>query len=132
MKTIYVFLFIALFLTEKHGQEQGPLSVRHVSVQEFKKLMETLNDEVVIDLRTPDEIDQGKIEGSIEIDFFSDGFEPAITALDRDKVYLLYCGSGGRSGETSELMSKLGFRKIYNMEGGFKAWRKNKLPVHEP
>ncbi len=103
--------------------------IRNVSVTEFKKAMDSLKDEVVVDLRTPDEIKGGKIDGALEIDFFGPDFEPAIKALDKNKVYLLYCASGGRSGETAELMNKMGFKNLYNMEGGFREWVKKKMPV---
>lgn len=116
-------------VTLAFSQGQASAVMRNVSVEEFKKLMDNLQGEVVVDLRTPDEIAHGKIAGSIEIDFFGQAFEPSIAALDRNKVYLLYCGSGSRSGETSELMNKMGFMNLYNMEGGFRQWVKRKMPV---
>lgn len=106
-------------------------SVHNVSVPEFRALMDSLDGAVVIDLRTPEELAQGKIAGAVVIDFFGPGFEPAIAALDRNKVYLLYCAAGGRSGEAAELMRTMGFRKMYNLESGFNGWIKQKMPVEK-
>lgn len=112
------------------GSDGANVVVVDVSVREFKHLMDSLPDEVVVDLRTPEELaQQGKIAGAVEIDYFSDNFEPAIQALDTGKVYLLYCAGGGRSGETAEIMRDLGFKQIYNLKEGFKGWAKQKMPV---
>jgi rhodanese-related sulfurtransferase len=91
--------------------------------------MDSVKDEVVIDLRTTDELKSGKIANARHIDFFGEGFEPAIQALDRNKIYFVYCASGGRSGETIELMDRLGFKTIYNLDEGFRAWAKKGMPV---
>ena len=128
MKFLFVFLWVFITAVTAHAQAQE-VEIRDVSVAKFKSAMDSLDGEVLIDLRTPEELEKGKIPGAIVIDFFGSDFEPAIAALDKSKVYLLYCAAGGRSGETAELMSKMGFRKIYNLESGFNGWVKEKMPV---
>ena len=130
MKYLLTFLLIVFSLARGYSQH-GDTAIKDLSLEEFKHTMDSLKEEVIVDLRTPEELKDGKIPGAIVIDFFGPQFEPAIEALDRDKVYLLYCASGGRSGETSELMQKLGFKKIYNMKGGFREWTKRKMPVEK-
>ena len=103
--------------------------VKQVSAEEFQRLMHSIPTAVVIDLRTPEELKQGKVPGARVIDFFGPEFEPAIDSLDRSKTYLLYCASGGRSGETAEHMKQLGFKHIYEMPEGFNGWKKKKMPV---
>lgn len=103
--------------------------VKQITIEEFEQLRDSLPDAVVIDLRTPKELKQGKIAGARVIDFFGADFEPAIDSLDRNGVYLLYCASGGRSGETSEYMKALGFRHIYELPAGFNGWKKSGRPV---
>lgn len=124
-----MFMVIAVFAITYGFSQSKSHAIHNVSVVEFRKAMDSLRDEVVVDLRTPDEIKGGKIPGALEIDFFGAGFEPAIAALDKNKVYLLYCASGARSGETAELMDNMGFKNLYNLEGGFRAWAKMKMPV---
>lgn len=127
MKTMV--LLAAMILPAWSFAQVNP--VTNVNAETFQKLMNNLEGEVVIDLRTPDEVAQGKIPGAVVIDFFGADFEPAIKALDPGKTYLLYCAGGGRSGETAELMQKMGFKKIYNLEEGFKGWSKKKMPVEK-
>ena len=129
MRTLIICLALFLGMADAFSQETKENVFSHVSLSEFKHLMDSLHGEVVVDLRTPDELKQGKIPGAIVIDFFGPDFEPLIEALDRDKVYLLYCASGARSGETLELMSNMGFKQVYELEEGFREWLKAKLPV---
>lgn len=129
-KIVFIF-FLASLTVESFSQEltmPSPVTV-DVSASEFKHLMDSLEGEIVVDLRTPEELRKGKIPGAIVIDFFGDDFEPSIKALHPEKTYLLYCASGGRSGETAQLLEKMGFRKIYNLESGFNGWTREKMPV---
>ncbi len=130
MKKIIILFALAIGMSPALAQENSDV-VTNVSVPEFRHLVDSLQDEVLIGLRTPDELKQGKIPGAIVIDYFGADFEPAIQKLDRNKTYLLYCASGGRSGDTAEIMRGMGFRKIYNMEAGFNGWVKQKMPIQK-
>ncbi|HLP32978.1 MAG TPA: rhodanese-like domain-containing protein [Bacteroidia bacterium] len=83
---------------------------------------------VYLDVRTPQEWTKGHIKSATHLDIFRDDFEAELKKLDKNKTYYVYCAVGGRSGEATVLMSKLGFKHIYNMQGGFKAWEKEGLP----
>lgn len=78
---------------------------------------------VILDVRTPSETAGGVIEGAIELDYRSPGFADEIAALDKDKTYLVYCASGGRSGKACSVMKDQGFREVYNLKGGYRAWK---------
>ena len=79
--------------------------------------------------RTPEEVDEGTIDGSINIDFRDPDFKENIAKLDRTKPIAVYCGAGGRSGKTSELLQELGFKEIYDLSGGFSQWEAENYPV---
>ncbi len=87
---------------------------------------------VILDVRTPEEVSQGYIDGAINIDFYSKTFRRDLNSLDKDKVYLIYCRSGRRSGRTLKIMEELGFKEVYNMVGGIKAWVKEGFPLTYP
>ena len=78
---------------------------------------------VLLDVRTADEIDEGKIESALELDYKGPDFADRISELDRNATYVVYCAAGGRSSRACELMAEAGFEKVYNMEGGFTAWQ---------
>ncbi len=53
----------------------------------------------------------------------------ALAQLAKDKPVLVYCRSGRRSTAAAEVLAKLGFDVIRNLEGGIIAWQKAGKPV---
>lgn len=92
-------------------------------VKEFKEMM-TKDNTMILDVRTPQETAEGMIEGAIEIDYKADGFDAKLDQLDKNKTYLVYCKSGGRSGRTANKMIDKGFKNVVNLKGGYTAWSK--------
>jgi rhodanese-related sulfurtransferase len=87
-------------------------------------------DFLVIDVRALQEFDTtGHIENAILIDYHSDVFEDRIGYLDRDKIYLIYCQTGIRSGAALAVMEDLGFVEVYMISDGLDAWEGAGLPV---
>jgi rhodanese-related sulfurtransferase len=84
---------------------------------------------VILDVRTPEEYEGGRIEGSVNIDYYGDDFRERIEALDKDRTYFVYCRSGNRSGRALKLMSDPGFKRVYNLIGGITRWQSEGLPV---
>ena len=86
-------------------------------------------DFVILDVRTPDEYDEGHIEGAINIDFNSGGFKTELSELDKKKTYLVYCRTSRRSGEAAKIMKDLGFTNIIRMKGDIVKWQSAGLPL---
>jgi phage shock protein E len=122
--TIIFFLLIGALA----GYAQTTV-VEDLTVAAFKSKMDSLPDEVLLDLRTPDELANGVIPGAVNIDYFKKDFETLIGRLDRNKTYFLYCAAGSRSTETAALMARLGFKRVYNLAEGFTGWKKQKMPI---
>ena len=77
----------------------------------------------LIDVRTPSEYNQGKIKGSINLNFYSrDFYQRAISSLDKQSELYLYCRSGARSRRAAKKLAKLGFESVYDLKGGISAW----------
>ena len=79
---------------------------------------------VLIDVRKPLEIRKGKLEGALELDVYGKNFNSEIIKLDREKTYLVYCATGRRSVLASRTMLEFGFKNIYNLVGGYNAWKR--------
>jgi rhodanese-related sulfurtransferase len=124
---LFVLLLVASVYNSAFSQQQQ--NYRDVNATEFKALSDTLQNAVLLDLRTPDELKQGMIVNATNLDYFMKDFEDRVAKLDPSKTYLLYCASGGRSGETMELMKSRGFKQVYNLDGGFIQWKKQKMPI---
>ena len=87
---------------------------------------------IILDVRTPAEFNEGHLEGSILMDYYSIDFKEELDKLDRDNFYLIYCRTGNRSKKTLDLMNSLGFRGACNLLGGFTRWKKMGLPMVTP
>jgi rhodanese-related sulfurtransferase len=83
------------------------------------------SDFVILDVRTPDEYASGHIEGAINIDFYENSFKDELDQLDKRVTYLIYCRTGGRSGKTLAMMKGIGFRNVYDLQGGITKWRRD-------
>lgn len=86
-------------------------------------------EEILIDVRTPSEIAQGKIDHSLAMDYSQDDFFEKVSQLPKDREIYLYCAVGGRSSKAGELLIQQGFTKVYNLKGGLTAWRDAGLPI---
>jgi len=86
-------------------------------------------DFVIIDVRTPQEFAEEHIENALNIDYYSETFRDELNKLDKNKTYLVYCRSGGRSGNALNIMKELTFREAYNILGGINQWKAEGLPT---
>ena len=106
------------------------ITIVTISPEEFAQHIG--EDVVIIDVRTPGEYQSGHIEHAQMIDFRDDQFKQKVEALDRDKTYLIYCASGGRSGRSLDVFKELGFKHVLDLAGGIKAWKASGRPVTQP
>lgn len=88
---------------------------------------------LILDVRNTDEYDNWKIEGGkirvINEPYFNllDGVDSL--EIDKDKEIVVVCAKGGSSQMVAEMMEEAGFTKVYNLEGGMKAWSEHLEPV---
>jgi len=124
MKQVFLFLILSIFGLVSCQSQVNENGYTDLDVKAFKaKIAEP--GVVLLDVRTPEETAQGKIEGCTELDFEAAGFEAKLDGLDKNKTYLVYCRSGNRSGQASTLMVEKGFKHVYNLKGGYLAWTGN-------
>lgn len=82
---------------------------------------------VILDVRTPAVWLSDHLEGSICRNFYDGDFTAQLTALPKNKIYLLHCQSGGRSAPTLAQMKNLNFAEVYEMSGGINTWKSASL-----
>jgi rhodanese-related sulfurtransferase len=98
------------------------IKYQDINSDEFERMMKENPNAVVLDIRSQMELSEGYIEGSTLMDMWSPDFMQKIQEMDRDKTYMLYCRSGNRSGHVCDLMAQMGFKNVYNLNGGILAW----------
>ncbi len=94
-----------------------------LSQEEWSEQLQQDGNAVVLDVRTPEELEEGFIPNAINIDFYlGQDFLAEIEKLEKGKNYYVYCRSGNRSGQACAIMNSLGFKNTYNLAGGFMNW----------
>ncbi|XP_072520150.1 thiosulfate:glutathione sulfurtransferase [Salminus brasiliensis] len=109
-------------------------SADQISYGDLKALIEKDKGLVLVDVRTKDEVDKGRIPGSIhipvsdvEIDFsldqdaFQNKFGVAKPPLDAPNL-VFHCQMGRRGQAATEKARSLGFQSARNYAGGYKEW----------
>ncbi len=75
----------------------------------------------LLDVRQPNEYEAGHLPGARLIPL------PDIVArlgeIDSNKATVVYCAVGGRSRIAAQMIAAQGFSEVYNLSGGFKAWK---------
>ena len=78
----------------------------------------------LLDVRQPAEYETEHIPGAKLLPL--PGLKDGLSQLDPQKPVIAYCAIGGRSFAAAQLLSGLGFEKVYNLQGGIKAWQGQK------
>ncbi len=95
--------------------------VNQISTCDLKGKIDTGEDFEIIDVRGKTEFEEGHINGSrnIHAGFIGDSLD----TLDTESEYILSCAGGDRSSTALSLLLKHGFKNVYNLTGGYNAWK---------
>jgi len=125
---VIVIALVGGWIKEKTAAQ----TIKDISVKEVYDLIGKNKDNqsfIIIDVRTPKEFADERIENAVNIDYYSKEFQNELNKLDKEKTYLIYCLSGNRSGRALAIMKELGFREVYNMLGGIIQWKAERYPL---
>jgi rhodanese-related sulfurtransferase/rubrerythrin len=74
----------------------------------------------LLDVRQPREYEEMHLPGAVLIPIGQ--LSNRIGELDPEKMTIVYCAIGGRSRAGAAILGSGGFREVYNLKGGTKAW----------
>lgn len=114
MKAKFPFLLILFLFSLSISKAQ----TTNLSVQEFIAKVKTTKNAQLLDVRTPQEWEAGKITSSNFINVNDATFKQQIEKLDKNKPIFVYCAAGGRSSKAAPILQQAGFKYIYNLTGG--------------
>lgn len=129
-----IILFAAMLLAPWNAAAQNDSAVprvEHITPDQMQRKMAE-EPGTILDVRTPQEIAEGKIDGAVEKDLFDEDFEEVLDTLDRDKPVYVYCAAGGRSSDAADILIDKGFKKVYNLQGGIFEWEDQGHPTVKP
>lgn len=123
--SIFTLTLVLLFTACKDNSSAQEIKV--ISPQEVSKEVYEHGGQQLVDVRTLEEFNEGHLKNAQNICVTDDDFEENISKLDKDKPIYLYCRSGKRSARAADILKNLGFKEIYDMEGGYLNWESEKL-----
>lgn len=104
-------------------------SVKQLDAQNFEKKMKELKEATLLDVRTQGEYAQGHLANATLADIYGSDFKTKLSKLDKSKPVFVYCKAGSRSGSAVNILSGMGFKEIYDLNGGITAWRQANKPI---
>ncbi len=112
--------------------KQVKATIREVSVHDLVEMQNKLTGLTVIDVREPDEQDNGVIK---DAKLVPRGFlESRIETIepDRHAPIALYCAGGNRSALAAKNLAELGYDNVVSVVGGIGAWSRAGLELDHP
>jgi len=111
---------------------QTPDSLKYISLRpgEFQATYLKNSQAILIDVREFFEYRKSRLKNALNIPS-SGNLELAADTLDKECVLFFYCTSGFRSKRVAKFFYDKGFHKLYSLEGGIKAWKKEGMAVEK-
>lgn len=122
-KTVLVLFLAILALSFTCAAEEGSdPGYRDIDVAAAKEMLASdLREQVlVLDVRQPDEYEEGHIEGAVPIPLGE--LASRLDEIDHTKTILVVCWSGFRSSRAAAVLVEAGFENVLNLRGGMAAW----------
>jgi len=113
--------------TIKVVEYTGP-SYQALTVEEAARILQNTSP-LILDVRTPGEYSQGRIQGSelLPVQVLQQNMKKLASYKKQD--VLIYCATGNRSTVAARLLIENGFKKIYNLRYGIADWERKGYPV---
>ena len=129
MRFYFIAILTILLGTTAVAQGNTYKTINAVQADTLIKNHQGLTDFVLLDVRTASEYNNERIDKSRNLDVNATWFNDSIDKLDKNKIYLVYCGVGGRSpGACTKLIAK-NIKTVFNLQGGITAWKSAGFPT---
>lgn len=127
-KTAALVLILLVSSVLLKAQVEDSIKYENVGPEDFLTIIRFKENVLLLDVRLPFEYRRERIENSVNMPL-AKKFKLHADKLNRDALILVYCTTDVRSKRAAERLYELGFRKIFNLEGGIEAWKRKGLSV---
>ena len=123
---LFCLLSLTVFLASCSFQKSGVYE--KVAPTAYESMIQDRDSVQIIDVRTPPEYRKKHIQGAVNINFLGGDFKRGARQLDTSKPVYIYCQTAHRSPLAARKLRRVGFKKVIDLEGGFKKWSQKGLP----
>jgi len=136
VNALFVFLSAVLIsfsasgkdMTGKELVEGAKTTIKSISIADARALLGK-SGAVFLDVREPEEFKAGHIPGAINIPRGLLEFQIEQQAPDKNTTIVVYCRSGNRSALAAATLMNMGYKNVFNVDGGWKTWQEAGYPV---
>jgi rhodanese-related sulfurtransferase len=127
-KTFLGSIFLLIFFATAYSQKVD--TVKYQSLEPYDFHLEYLKADtaMLVDVREPFEFRGRRIKDAVNMPSSGD-LDFAADTIDKNYAMFFYCTTDYRSKRIAEIFVKKGFTKVYSLDGGIVAWKKNGFPV---
>jgi rhodanese-related sulfurtransferase len=128
-KWLIIFNILLVLYNITAGQVPDSLKYKSPGPDDFQTALQNDQNSILIDVREFFEYRKSRIDKAVNIP--SSG-NPDLCAdtLNKESSLFLYCTTDYRSRRVAREFYDKGFQKLYSLDGGIKAWKKEGLPVN--
>lgn len=111
--------------------EDARTRINEVTVEETRERLSAQTGARLIDVREENEWQAGHAAGAEHLGKGVIERDIEARVPDKDTELILYCGGGYRSALATDALQKMGYRNVYSMAGGWRAWKESGAPIEE-
>ena len=128
MKKLFLLAIFSFFLIFQGCKEERSGFVKVISPQEVYDAVYGKDSSVqLVDVRTQEEFGVSHLKDAQNICVTNNDFQEKVKTLDKNKPIYVYCKKGGRSAQAAQILTKMGFTKVYDLQGGITNWEEKGL-----
>ena len=121
--------FAGMVQTSDQLVKDAKASIREVSIDDVKKMVENKQKIIILDVRDKDEFETGYIPGAINLSRGMLEFKISTLIPDKDAAIIVYCGIDLRGPLATKTLNEFGYKNAVNINGGLKAWKAAGYPI---
>ncbi|HZS49524.1 MAG TPA: rhodanese-like domain-containing protein [Bryobacterales bacterium] len=105
--------------------------IREITVEQVRRSQQEREPFYLVDCREDSEWNAAHAAGSIHLGkgVIERDIESAIP--DKDAKIIIYCGGGFRSALAADAVQKMGYKNVFSLAGGWRAWNAAGMPTEK-
>lgn len=127
MKRLLAISFLLLTISnlgacQNGGAAKSGDAYSTLPVDSFERKLAGTPGAQLVDVRTSDEYSGGHLKNAVNMNVNREDYKQQFATLDKSRAVFVYCKAGSRSARAAKIMHDMGFKEIYNLDGGIMSW----------
>ena len=128
MKKGLFILVCAILMAFQSCKEESTSAIEVISPQEVYDAVYSKDTSAqLVDVRTDAEYTVSHLKNAQNICVTNNDFKEKVKTLNKNEPVYVYCKKGGRSAQAAKILTEMGFKKVYDLQGGITNWEEKGL-----